>query len=411
MPDRKTSFFRKKLIFISFMLISLLGIVLACAYYFRTPIILYFTAEKACPVITVSGTWEEMGYQLGSRPDFAGRIHRLTPMFAKTCPYEKALAYYSRIKLLIPESILEQMKGLARGEAKVLDIPFDEAWKEILVWNFFITSTYMRGCTAFAVSSEKGAFLAHNTDLEYLYALGGAVIVFKPSPGNGYSFVSFYQPAFTGVALGENSEGLAVVFNAAFPGNRDYGLPPEMLARKILQECSTLEDAVAVFKSFLTQGGRFAHNGANFTFMDFKSRRMARVEVAPDRIEVDYGTTRNSKTFIVATNHYRLMPERNDRDDFNTSSYARYERCTMLLDMARDISLPGVLTILSDHDEKACGTDHTICRHKNLNVGTNSFLAFDDKFILSYILGNPCRYRNNPSLLQRVSWKESAGLQ
>jgi hypothetical protein len=133
--------------------------------------------------------------------------------------------------------------------------------------------------------------------------------------------------------------------------------------------------------------------------------------VAPDRIEVEYGSARNNKTFIVTTNHYRLMPGRNDRDDFNTSSCARFERCMMLLDMTRDVALPAVLTILADHDGKVFGTDHTICRHKDLNAGTNSFLAFDDTFTMYYILGNPCRLRDNSSLLQRVAWKETARLQ
>ena len=162
MPDIKTFFFRKKLLILfSCILLCLLGSVLAVAYYFRTPVILYFAGEKAYPVITVSGTWEEMGFQLGSRPDFAKRIHQLTPMFAKACPYEKARDYYNRIQYLISGSIQEQMNGLARGEAEILNIPFEEAWKDILVWNFFITITYMKGCTAFAVSTEKGAFLAH----------------------------------------------------------------------------------------------------------------------------------------------------------------------------------------------------------------------------------------------------------
>jgi len=279
----------------------------------------------------------------------------------------------------------------------------------VLIWNFFVTSTYMKerkGCTGFAVESKDGSFLAHNTDVDYLYALGGSIIIFKPNPGMGYSFVSFYQPGYTGVALGENSAGLAAVFNAAYPSKRDYGLPPEMFVRKIMQECGSLKEAVEAFQSFLKNGGRFAHNGAFFTFMDFKTHRMARVEIAPDRVEVDYGVTQGDKHFVLATNHYRLMPERNDREDFNTSSYARYERCRMLLDMGSDLSQKGIMKILTDHDSKNHGTDYTICRHKNLNVGTNSSLFFDDKFVLYYILGNPCQYWQDPSVLQVVRWKE-----
>ncbi len=133
---------------------------------------------------------------------------------------------------------------------------------------------------------------------------------------------------------------------------------------------------------------------------------MACIEVAPDRIEINRGKDINSSHVVMATNHYRLMPERNHRKDYNTSAYARLERLRMLLHLEKKYSVESIIKILSDHDGQEHGTNYTICRHRDLNMGTNNFLLFDDNFIMYYILGNPCRYADNPAILQTVHWKD-----
>jgi predicted choloylglycine hydrolase len=362
--------------------------------------------KHAHPVVVVSGTWEEMGYQIGSRKECAKNIRRTASFVRRDFTTAEATLYFDKVKSFIPESVLTQMKGLARGLSDVLNISYEEAWKDVLVWNFYVASTYMKSCTAFAVSSPGGNFIAHNTDLEYLYSLGGVVTIFKPDPGLGYPFVSFFSPGFVGVGLSENLTGLAVVYNAAFPSGRQYGLPPLLMVRKVMEKCSSLDEAIQTFQSFLDGGGRFAHNGTNLTLMDFKTGELALLELAPDRIEVDRGIIEGQKRYVLTTNHYHLMPERNQREDFNTSSYARFERAKMLLTITEDFSLAQILKILSDHDGQEQGTNHTICRHKDLNVGTNSFHVFDDQFTLYYILGNPCRYWGDPTILQTVRWRK-----
>ena len=402
----KKRFYQRKSFFVCLGVLLSLGVLLGGLYYFRTPIFIKIFSKNAHPVVIVSGTWEEMGYQVGSRIDFAQGIQRTASFMRKSFPPEKARLYFDRVESLIPQTVVDQMRGLARGVSVVLDISYDEAWKDILVWNFFIPSTYSKSCTAFAVTSPKGAFIAHNTDQEYLHTLDGAVIIFKPDPGLGYPFVSFFPPGFVGVGLGENLARLAVVYNAAFPSERDYGLPPLIMVRKVMEECGSIEEALKTLQSFLKEGGRFAHNGANLTFIDFKTGQMALIELAPDQVEVNRGMKSGNKRFVLATNHYRLMPERNQREDYNTSSYARLERAKILLTIEKNLTVESILKILSDHDGKEQGTNHTICRHKNLNYGTISLHIFDDQFVLYYILGNPCRYWKDPSILQIVRWRE-----
>lgn len=399
-------FYQRKFFKIFAGVFFLLAVLLGGFNYYRTPILIALLGKNDCPVVVVAGTWEEMGYQVGSRTDFSKGIRRTASFARKSFPPEKAKHYFDTMQALIPHSVLAQMKGLARGLSEALDISYDDAWDDVLVWNFFMPSTYMKGCTAFAVNASEGDFLAHNTDLEYLYGLDSAVLIFKPDPGLGYPFVSFFSPGFVGVGLGENDKGLAVVFNAAFPSERDYGLPPLMMVRKIMQECDSIDATIQTFQSFLNARGRFAHNGAILTFMDFKTGEMARIELAPDQVEVDRGLQRGQNQLVTATNHYLVMPERNQRGDYNTSSYARLERVDMLLRMQQHFSVESILKILSDHDGKGQGTNHTICRHKDRNVGTISTHIFDDQFVLYYIQRNPCRYWKQPTILQTVRWQE-----
>ncbi|RMF95377.1 MAG: hypothetical protein D6734_05665 [Candidatus Schekmanbacteria bacterium] len=404
--ERKKSLFRKKIFIIPFSLLIIIVAALSLIYHYRTPIMISLLREKTLPVVVVSGTWEEMGYQVASNPKFSKNIHRLAGMFKSSFPPEKALSYYEKIKELIPKDIIEQMRGMAKGLSEANNISFEEGWNDVLIWNFFMVGTYIRGCTAFAVNTGKELYLAHNTDLPYLYSFGGAIIIFNPKDTGKYSFVSYYQPSFVGATLTENETGLAIVFNAAYPTNRDYGLPPEMFIRKVIEECSSVDEVISSFKSFIENGGKFAHNGCILTLMDFKTGKMARIEVAPDRIEYEYGWQENDKQYLVSTNHYRLMPERNGKDDFNTSSYARFERCNMLVKLQKNFSQQTILKILSDHDGQDHGTAHTICRHEDINKGTIDFIYFDSNFTLYYIEGHPCDYWHNKSLLQKVKWKE-----
>ncbi len=406
MNKREKRFYQKKKFIIPAILVVILALAIPIIYHYRTPIMVSFMREKTLPVVTVSGSWEEMGYQVASNPKFSKNMHRLAGMFKSSFPPEKASSYYEKIKPLMPESIISQMKGMARGLSEANEISFDEAWDDVLVWNFFMVGTYLKGCTAFAVNTGNDLYLAHNTDLPYLYGFGGAIIIFNPSENNGYKFVSYYQPSFAGAALAENETGLAVVFNAAYPTKRDFGLPPDMFVRKIIAECSSVEEVVDSFNTFLENGGKFAHNGCILTLMDFKTGKMARIEVAPDRIEVEYGWQSDQINYLVTTNHYRMMPKRNGKDDFNTSSYARFERCNMLVKSQKDFSQDTILKILSDHDGQDHGTGHTICRHQDINTGTIDFLYFDSNFTLHYIEGHPCNYWHDKSVLREVKWKE-----
>lgn len=409
MKNERKQFYRKKIFVIPLTLLIILAAALPLIYRYRTPIMVRLLKEKELPVVVVSGSWEEMGYKIASNPKFSKNMHRLAGMFKRSFPPGKASSYYEKIKPLMPESIISQMTGMAKGLSEANNISYDEAWDDVIVWNFFMASTYLNGCTAFAVNTGNELYLAHNTDLPYLYGFGGSVIIFNPSDNSGYKFLSYYQPSFVGVALAENETGLAVVFNAAYPTKRDFGLPPEMFVRKIIEECSGIDEAVNSFNSFLESGGKFAHNGCILTLMNFKTGDMARIEVAPDRIEVEYGWQSDDKKYLITTNHYRMMPERNGKDDFNTSSYARFERCNMLVKSQKDFSRETILKILSDHDGRDHGTEHTICRHTNINEGTIDFLYFDSNFTLNYIEGHPCEYWEDKSVLKEVKWIDILG--
>jgi len=396
----------KKLYSIAVVFFFSVCLCLGLLFYFRTPVLTAFLGKEKVPVVVVSGTWEDMGFQIGSRNEFAAGIRRTAWLARRLFPPERARSYFKRVESFIPRSSLDHMRGIAKGVAAVSDISYDDAWEDILLLNF----AYMpAGCTAFAVCSQAGSYIAHNTDEYYVLTFSQAVIVFNPDNESGYPFVSFGSPAFGGVMMGENTEGLAAVCNAAFPSDRVLGLPPQFLVRRSLEECSSIEDAVRLFTSFVEKGGRFGYIGYNITYIDFTAGKLARLEIAPDRVEVDYGQAWGEKRFVAAANHYSLMPGRNQRAEHNTSSYARYERVKLLLKREKSYNTETIVRILADHDEQRHGTNHTICRHTNLNKGTCNCLFFDSTFTLYYMLGNPCRYSENPQALQTIRWTDMLG--
>lgn len=405
MSARRTA---KKFLLILTGAVIVTAALVAGAYYFRTPLLLGMFGTSTCPVVVVSGTWEEMGYQIGSRRDIAVKTSRLAMLIRRSFSAEDAGRYYKKAEPFLTEDIKAQMKGFARGLADSLQVSYAQAWDTVLVTNFYLPYNETIQCTAVAVTSPEAAFLAHNSDDLYLNTIVRAtIVIFNPAADSGPAFFSFSPlPVLAGVMLGENASGIAVAYNAACQAKGDYGLPPYIMVRRVMQECTSIEEVVHTFQSFIADGGRFSQEGSILTFIDFKTKQVARIEVASDRVEIDRGTSKDGSTTVVGANHYRMMPERNRHSEWSLSSYARFERAGVLLSMRKENTLQSILQLMSDHDGMPNGCGYTICCHRDLNFGTVFTHIFDDQFALHFIEGNPCRYGKDPAILQTIRWKE-----
>jgi hypothetical protein len=123
------------------------------------------------------------------------------------------------------------------------------------------------------------------------------VIVCRPKGKFAYAGVAF--PGIVGVMSGMNSQGLALVVHGVFSsgdGRRNFnlqGTPCTMLYRRIMEECSTVDQAADLLR-------RSRHTTAlSVVLCDRKSGAV--VETAPESVAV-----RRSESGICAcTNHFR----------------------------------------------------------------------------------------------------------
>ena len=99
-------------------------------------------------------------------------------------------------------------------------------------------------CSTFAVShSKEGPILAKNRDCAAIYGTFQALIRVRPLSGLGYIAMTTYGIA--GVhSSGMNEQGLAVADTHVVSSDIGYGIPRFALMHKLLNECTTVNDAL-----------------------------------------------------------------------------------------------------------------------------------------------------------------------
>ena len=109
----------------------------------------------------------------------------------------------------------------------------------------------LQGCTAFAAWGKATAdghlLIGRNFDFEIGQIFDKFKVVHIVVPNQGIPFVSISWPGMSGVVSGINRTRIAVTINAGKSDHRrDKGTPVTIVARKILQQASSLEQAIAI---------------------------------------------------------------------------------------------------------------------------------------------------------------------
>ncbi|MCX5904007.1 MAG: C45 family autoproteolytic acyltransferase/hydrolase [Proteobacteria bacterium] len=372
--------------------------------------LLFFCAAPAAPAASLprmyptcsyQGSWKEIGKQTAMH--YGDTIMYTGIVFNNfmNIGAEETLAYYDEIKGRIPAAIQEQMEGLAQGLNEYWSVPYDTAWTWVLVANlgFDIMSKHtldkeVQGCTAFALHSDQGTFLCHNTDNASANVDLGSLIYYQPDNGDN-AFLSFFAAAFVGAALAVNDKGLAVTYNVGGRNkNPAAGLTVLLKTREVMATCGSVAEAVESFKTFLDAGGTYGYATSNFLFVDFKDSSMARLQVSSREIKVTYGQElKPGVTYIGFTNEFDDdFSPRTEADLAKTSvisSQTRYKRLMELLPAFEKYDLETCWEILTD---KSGGEsdNNTICRRGQSTITTlaNIFTA-DTAY---YAVGPPCEY-------------------
>ena len=338
--------------------------------------------EKYAPLAVFKGSWREMGHQAGFK--YAHLILSFGTIFGPVVDILKpekwtAQLYYDAVKDQLPQSYKDHLEGMAEGVAEALGLPSAEAaWTVIVQLNMGTELLNMsnmagipdpaqnefRGCTGFAVTSPAGTFLGHNTDAQAMPTGNGSAIIYW-RPDSGYGYMTIDPPGWADVGYGLNEKGIAVTTNAGNPNdNAAIGLPPNVMLRRVLEEASTMEEAVGLFQGWLDSGKSFGTGGALIHIVDFNQNKIAKIQLRSKVIEVTYGRQRQSDdgiTYVGSANHY--TPDFYSRPDYSyPSSFERYDRLMQLLDNATaQVDLEGCWKILRD-TRGGAATNNTISR-------------------------------------------------
>jgi len=202
------------------------------------------------------------------------------------------------------------------------------------------------GCSVLAVagpaSSGGHLLIGRNFDFEGGEIFDKEKAVLFVHPDGKIPFASVSWIGFAGVVTGINARGIFISVNAArSEDTQAVGVPVALLARQVLEEASTLDEAIAILKRARTIVANVYLVG------DGKSQTVAVVEKSPGRMAV-----RRAKDTIFATNHFVaqefVKDGENDRLRRYTTSGYRHQRLGELLQGARGWDARRVLAVLRD---------------------------------------------------------------
>ena len=332
--------------------------------------------DQTFPLIEVSGTSYEMGFQHGRQAGdliqkYLSFIEKLTGKSrAELC--QNVREFYPLIEKLSP-SLIEEIKGLAKGA----DISLDEAL--LCQARGEAASVPAQGCTAFALKGsatmDETTFAGQNQDLEPEYA--DVAILLRVSPSDSRPRALIFTFAGQLGYSGMNQYGLAHFANQLYDAPWQTGLPHYPLKRVILEQ-NNLDDCLEILRQHPTC------SAANMVFC-VGDGQIADIEIRPEGIARFTDTHPDS---IVHANHY-LAPEFSHHET-NTlkDSCSRLERMRSLIqEHWGSITLDTLKEILSDHD----GDPAAICRHGERGmISISGYIAEPAKGLLHVRRGPGC---------------------
>ena len=348
--------------------------------------------------VSFKGNYEEIGRQVAHAfPDIIIYASEIFTMLNVTP--QSAQLYYDTIEDMIPDSIKAHMQGMAVGLTEVRPFTYSTAWDIVVVGSLFLNAMKMpdtagegvelSGCTAFAITSEAGTFLGHNTDNQKGNEHMGAAMHFVPDNGDN-SYIHLFTPVFVDVGLGLNDKGIGITYNVGNPNtNAAMGLPVLFMVRYVMEKASTLDEVVNYFTDFIDKGNNYGYGGAIFLVVDFNNSSMAKIQVRSEKVKVTYGEElKPGITYVASTNHFD-EDFRDDPEYYYESSWLRLERLMEILPSYDTYDLETCWTILSDHGDGE-PNNNTISRSGSGTGTTLTNIFTADK--VYYTLGMPHEY-------------------
>lgn len=255
------------------------------------------------PVLTLAGTPEEMGQQQAAL--VSGAIRPLLEM-----PRKILGNHGVKYDLVLPLAAAAA-RGMAGNAPQRYRTEIDTLAKAagvdanlLYVGNSLVELRRMGGCAAFLVEPAQSAtgemLFGRNFDFPTFGVLDKYSCVMIVRPEEGHAFASVTVPGFIGVVSGMNDAGLAIatldVYSSAdgAPVFDLRGVPLALTYRRILEECSSVEEAQTLLES--TQRTTYM----NLAVADRKSAVV--FEITPKSV----GVRRPEGQVLRCTNHFEL---------------------------------------------------------------------------------------------------------
>jgi hypothetical protein len=208
------------------------------------------------PLVTVSGTPEEIGSQLGhllKRPisELLDRHDAFAKGFGFSKPVELLLKTGHLMLPLFPEAHRRELQALVKVSGVDLDL--------LVFGNIMYELSRFPACSTIAVEPSRSAsgnlLLGRNLDFPTFGFLDkySLVVVYRPEGKHAFAAVTF--PGFFGVASGMNDAGLCLAqlevgkTSQTGPHINFGGTPVALCFRQLLEECETVDEAEKMLRA------------------------------------------------------------------------------------------------------------------------------------------------------------------
>lgn len=209
-----------------------------------------FEIYKEIPLLHLSGTPYEMGYQHGKL--LGPQIARLNQFYLDVLmgtgkKREKAFQFVKKMEPYIPKEYIEEMKGIADGAGLSYDtILFAHTFLDVF-------HSQLVACSTAGVNPERSktgeTLFGRNLDFPSLGFVHKFSMIIVYRPKGKPAFISIAWPGLAGVLTGMNEHGLALgMLSIQFEDYNQGGYPMFWLFRSLLENCKTVPEALEVLK-------------------------------------------------------------------------------------------------------------------------------------------------------------------
>ena len=294
----------------------------------------------------VEGSPQELGLLQGALSQellhyqekvFFSKVEEWVPSQFKQFFLRQFLKWYNRkLYLHVPEAYQTEIYALSQYASPDYDFVAPRYQRYLYLHAAHDIGHALRdlalvGCSSLAVWDEASAdgslLIGRNFDFYAGDDFAKNKIIAFVAPDQGHSFVSVSWPGMVGVVSGMNTQGLTVTMNAgksALP--KMAKTPVSILARDILQNAQTTEEAIEIAKKtevFVSE---------SIMVGSAQEKKVILIEISPEKMDVYQVSNQNH---LICSNHFQsdayASDEANLKHILESHSQYRFDRMNELL--------------------------------------------------------------------------------